>query len=220
MPRAVSPRAPQTLPGRYPGARGRLSHIPIVPGNDICSGSGSGGNGASPPAQECTVFPTAVQITTTWVTCSNRSLSSYIYGPKHPDQGVRTPSRSSREAPPASSSSWGSGSPWACGHIRPTSAPSSHGPPPPSSVSFSKDDACWFWGTQAPRTTSSRDQLHHASLRQGSLFQIRLHPEVPELRTGTYLWGPPLAIVTGQQPQTGGARMPEGATGPVTRPRS
>lgn len=52
-----------------------------------------------PPAQECTSLPTAVQITTTWGTGSNRSLSSYISGPKHPDQGVRTPSRSSRGGP-------------------------------------------------------------------------------------------------------------------------
>ena len=44
-------------------------------------------------------LPTAVHITTNWVTCSNRNLSSYTSGPKHPDQGVGTPSRSSRGGP-------------------------------------------------------------------------------------------------------------------------
>lgn len=157
----------------------------------------------TPPAQECTSLPTAVQITTTWVTCSNRSLSSYIYGPKHPDQGVRTPSRSSRGGPSRLFQLLGVREPLGLWSHPPNLCSIVTRPLPSVLCVFHKDDACWFWGHPGDSGQPHLEISDCLPLGKDPFFKYDCIPRFQSSGQEPISGGPLLAIVTGQQPQTG-----------------
>ena len=136
MPRAVSPRAPQTLPRGTPGrGEGSVTLEPIVLGKrHPLLGPQSAGNGASPPRpRNARVFPLPYRLPPPGGLVATEVYLLTFLAPNIQIKVSGLLPGALGEAPPASPSSWGSRSPWACGHIRPTSAPSSHGPSPPGS---------------------------------------------------------------------------------------
>ena len=162
-------------------------------------------------------LPTAVQITTTRVTCSHRNLPSYISGPETQIKVLRLLPEALGEDPPTPRQLLG-----VQGLLQLRSRPPSLRcvvPQPLSSVSspvsLTRAVAVGSGGAQGFRTTSARD-LQPLTSQQGPLFSNAITFQGSSAQdVHPSLGAPSQPTVTGEQSRAGKSSDARRATGPM-----
>lgn len=139
-------------------------------------------------------LPTAEQITTTWVTCSNRNLPSYIPGPEIQIKVSRLLPEALGQDPPTPRQLlgvqgllqlWSHPPNLCCVVTQPLTAVS-------SPVSLTRAVAVGSGGHPGDSGQPQLEIRNCLPLSKDPFFQMQSRSKVPVLRKCTHLWGPPL----------------------------